>query len=318
MEFLILRGQCFAISVILVFNFIKHSQIIIDLSNAQVKLSVQKEEITNLVLYPEDSKSADGDEADLGSGEMRIIKDVISSFGNVITKKIGRTRMESYEIKVDPDVKPVKSRRYQCNLERLKAMGDLVNQLIDERIVTPNKSDWSSPAFLVSKKKPGKYRLVCAYQAVNEKIEFDQLPVLAIDKLFQNLKDARLFSSMDLNNAYFQLPLSASSRKCTAFNTPFGLYEFTTISQGIRIESQALARFVEEVLEDLKFKCVLNFADDLVIYSPDQKTHACDLREVLTKLRNAALTVNPDEQSNFWALFLKKENVTLILKGQKH
>lgn len=282
-------------AVILGNDFIKKSQMIINSNEGLIYFNFHPIEHIQFINDIYDDKR--DNELYIGTVQRERFREMITEFSDVITTKIGKAHMDGYEIKIKPGSKPVRSRPYQCNPQRLEAMRDIVNKLLDEGIVTPSKSEFSSAAFLVNKKEPGKYRLVCAYQAVNQLIEFDQYPMPVIDNLFQHLKNARIFTSMDLNNAYFQIPLAENSRKYTAFTTPFGLFEFTTIPQGIRIGSQALARYVEEVLADLKFKTVIAFADDVLIYSPDPETHERDLREVLIRLRNSGLTVNPDKIS---------------------
>lgn len=121
----------------------------------------------------------------------------------------------------------------------------------------------------------------------------DSFPNPNIDNLFQHFKDARLFTSIDLNHSFHQLELHPESRKYSAFNTPFGLYQYKRVGQGLRIGSQALGRLMEDVFHDLKFKFVLNFIDDLIIYSKDPESHLQHVETVLQRLRQAGLTVNP-------------------------
>jgi len=68
--------------------------------------------------------------------------------------------------------------------------------------------------------------MVVDYRKVNPKIIFDSYPMPNIDQAFEQLGGAVVLSVFDLNSAYYQIPLSASSRRFTAFCTPFGLYEF--------------------------------------------------------------------------------------------
>jgi len=133
------------------------------------------------------------------------------------------------------------------------------------------------------------------YRNVNPKIIFDSYPMPTIDQAFEQLDGAVVFSVFDLNSAYYQIPLSVSSRRVTAFGSPFGLYEFNSLPMGISVGSQGLSRVIDELFADLKGRSVFNFLDDLVVYSPSMEEHADHVREVLQRLQDAGFTLNPEK-----------------------
>jgi hypothetical protein len=75
--------------------------------------------------------------------------------------------------------------------------------------------------------------MVIDYCLLNKKAVFDAFPMPSVEHAFANFQGAKVFSIMDLNSAYYQIPLSAKSRKVTAFCTPFGLFEFTKLPKGL-------------------------------------------------------------------------------------
>jgi len=285
--------------VILGADFIKHSKMILDLSRGEITFEYARLEQVNVITEKTDKADVDipQESVELTDEQDKKLKGLLHNFRDVISPVIGRAKVKDYVIRMKETCKPVRCKPFQLDPEKNKAMRKIIDKLLENKVISPSTSDWASSSFLVKKKEPGKYRLVCSYKEVNELIEFDQFPMPVMDNLFQYLKDGRVFSSMDLIQAFFQIPLHPSSRKFTAFNTPFGLFEFNSVPQGIKIGCQALGRIVDEVLADLKFHSVLAFADDLVIFSPDPDTHLKDLKEVLLRLRHAGLTVNPDKIS---------------------
>jgi hypothetical protein len=64
-----------------------------------------------------------------------------------------------------------------------------------------------------------------------------------------------------------------------------------SISVGI----QGLSRVIDQLFADLKGRFIFNFLDDLVVYPGSMFEHAEHLCEVLTRLQNAGLTLNPDK-----------------------
>jgi hypothetical protein len=99
---------------------------------------------------------------------------------------------------------------------------------------------------------------------------------------------------LDLNSAYYQIPLSAKSRKATAFCTPFGLYEFNKLPMGISVSCQVLSRVVDSLFGDLKGKSVYNFMDHLVAYSSSFEEHLAHLRESFARLEKAGFPLNQE------------------------
>lgn len=100
---------------------------------------------------------------------------------------------------------------------------------------------------------------------------------------------------MVLIEAYHQSPIRSSYKQFKSFNTPFGQYQYRTIPQGLKVGSQALARLTQSILSCMLLDRVLNFVDDLVIFSETVEDYIRDVEETLTRLRKANLTVNTDK-----------------------
>jgi hypothetical protein len=110
--------------------------------------------------------------------------------------------------------------------------------------------------------------MVVDYRKVNAKVAFDSYPMTNIEQAFEQFGGAVVFSVLDLNSSYYQIPLSQRSRRVTAFCTPFWLLEFNKLPMGISVGCQGLSRVVDKLFADLKCKYVLNILDDLVVFSP--------------------------------------------------
>jgi hypothetical protein len=50
--------------------------------------------------------------------------------------------------------------------------------------------------------------MVVDYRKVNKKTKFDSYPMPTIDQAFQQFSGATVFSILDLNSAYYQIPLT--------------------------------------------------------------------------------------------------------------
>jgi hypothetical protein len=191
----------------------------------------------------------------------------------------------------------------------------MVNELLEQGVVRPSKSPYASPAFLVSKRDGG-FRLMVDYRKVNSKVVFDSYPMLTIDQALDQFGGASVFSVLDLNSAYYQIPLSERSRRVMAFCTPFGLFEFNKLPMGISVGCQGLSRVIDELFGDLKGCYVFSFVDDLVVYSASLEQHRVHVREVLHCLQGAGFTSNP-KKVVFGATEIKYLGHLILARGVK-
>ena len=80
-------------------------------------------------------------------------------------------------------------------------MADLKNS----EAVAPSTGAYSSPLILVAKKEKGKYRVCVDFRRCNEKIESQIFPIPRITDIISSLNGAKIFSSIDMSNGFFQL-----------------------------------------------------------------------------------------------------------------
>ena len=89
--------------------------------------------------------------------------------------------------------------------------------------------------------------------------------------------------------------MEASSQPKTAFCAHSGLYEFTVMPFGLCNAPATFQRLMETVLSGLaRDKCFI-YLDDVLVVGKTFEEHANNLREVLTRLREAGLRLKPSK-----------------------
>ena len=112
--------------------------------------------------------------------------------------------------------------------KKLKRLKDL--DIIEE---TQGATPWVSPIVAFPKpNNPESIRLCVDMRLLNTAIERERHPQPTINDLVTELNGACYFSKLDLNSAYHQLELDASSRYITTFTTHLGLSRYKRLNFG--------------------------------------------------------------------------------------
>ena len=81
--------------------------------------------------------------------------------------------------------------------------------------------------------------------------------------------------------------LSKESRPKTAFVSSYGKWEFKRCPFGLAQAPEYFQRLVNEVLSSLTF--AFGYLDDILVFSPDMKSHLEHLRPLFERLKAADL-----------------------------
>ncbi|KAL4387925.1 hypothetical protein GQ457_09G030640 [Hibiscus cannabinus] len=112
-------------------------------------------------------------------------------------------REVEFGIEVQPGTSPVSIAPYRMALVELKELKTQLQELQDKGFIRPSSSPWGAPVLFV-KKKDGSMRLCVDYRQLNKVTIKNKYPLPRIDDLFDQLKDASVFSKIDLRSGYYQ------------------------------------------------------------------------------------------------------------------
>ncbi|GFX69071.1 retrovirus-related Pol polyprotein from transposon 297 [Trichonephila clavipes] len=189
------------------------------------------------------------------------------------------------------DHAPINQRAYRVSPTERRIIHEEVQKMLDEGIVQPSESPWSSPIVLV-RKKDGSWRFCVDYRKLNSVTKKDVYPLPRIDDTLDCLKGAMFFSSMDLRSGYWQIEIDEADREKTAFITPEGLYEFKVMTFGLCNAPATFERMMDNLLRHFKWTMCLCYLDDIIVFSETFEDHLIRLRFVLKCLQEAGLKLN--------------------------
>jgi hypothetical protein len=111
-----------------------------------------------------------------------------------------------------------------------------------------------------------------------------------VDHMLASMAGARIFSKLDCNASFHQIPLAPESARLTTFTSPFGHFCYVRLSFGISSASEVFQKRMCRLLEGLDGTMCL--IDDILIFGKDQAEHDQRLEAVLQRLRDAHVTLN--------------------------
>ena len=94
-----------------------------------------------------------------------------------------------------------------------------------------------------------------------------------IEDLFDQLRGAKVFSKIDLQSGYNQIPVRKEDIEKTAFSTRYGHFEFKVMSFGLTNAPAAFMETMNRMLHEYLDDFVVVFIDDILIYSKTEADH---------------------------------------------
>ncbi len=175
----------------------------------------------------------------------RELRDTLNLFLKSSDDFIGTTEIVSHEIDTG-DSKPFNVRSHMWSPYKEAKIDRELNRMLSLGVVEPSNSPYSNPIVPVSK-KDGSTRLCLDARKLNKQTKPSSYPLPLINRILGRFKATRYLSTVDLKDAYWQVPLKQSDREKTAFKIPKrGLFQ--KMPFGLSGASQTMAALMDKVL----------------------------------------------------------------------
>ncbi|GBG74372.1 hypothetical protein CBR_g18783 [Chara braunii] len=108
-------------------------------------------------------------------------------------------------------------------------------------------------------------------------------------------KGCRYFTKIDLKSGFHQIVVRPEDQHKTAFHTRYGLYEFVVIPFGLCNAPGTFQHAMNRIFHDYLDKFIVEYLDDILIFSRTVEEHAEHLKTVLGLLRQHQYKANLDK-----------------------
>ncbi|KAF1335539.1 hypothetical protein FI667_g1302, partial [Globisporangium splendens] len=208
--------------------------------------------------------------------------------------------VDPLEIRLKPGATPYKCRPRTYSPEKSKFLEDFNNQLVSIGWVYENpKSRWACPAVPVRKAKSKEYRQTSDYRPVNDKTDtiVGMMPNLHV--ALEHCRGKKYYSVFDFLKGFWQLPLAKASREILSYMTDKKIFTPMRVPQGSADAALHFQATVEKVLDELLYKHVLVWIDDLLLFSDSVEELLSVMERVFFLLDQRGLKLSPKKSHLF-------------------
>ena len=194
---------------------------------------------------------------------------------------------------IDASVPPRTTRAYTVPMSQLALFKAELNRLIKAGALEKGtRSAWISGTFIVPK-KDGKARWVSDFRALNTAIRRKVYPLPRTQDILRRRKNYRYLTKIDLSMCYYTYELDDESKDLCTIATPFGLYRYKRLPQGISQGPDIAQELIEKTMEGIDgIEC---YIDDVAIFSDTWDSHLETLNKVLERLQAHGCAINPSK-----------------------
>jgi len=202
-----------------------------------------------------------------------------------------------HEIDLKPGTKYCVTRQWPLPRDQVEAIDAFFESRRKAGQVRESKSPHSTPTFCV-KKATGGWRIVHAYNKLNDATVPAQTPIPRKDVIINGMAGSTIFTAIDLKDGYYQILMRESDIPFTAVSTPSGmLWEWLVMPQGLSNAPATFNRFVSHILRPVR-DFAPSYFDDIFIHSKamdgmtELEVHRMHFRRVMEIMKENKLYSN--------------------------
>jgi hypothetical protein len=148
------------------------------------------------------------------------------NFANVFSKvensALPPHRPIDHKVKLLPNTAPLKAHPlYSISADQLVALKKYLTKALRKEWIVPNAAEYGFP-ILFAKKPNDELRFCVNYRAINARSKKNMYPLFLIFEILERFEKAKLFTKLDVRNAFHKIRMNPGSENITTFRTRFG------------------------------------------------------------------------------------------------
>jgi RNase H-like domain found in reverse transcriptase/Reverse transcriptase (RNA-dependent DNA polymerase)/Retroviral aspartyl protease len=193
-----------------------------------------------------------------------------------------------HPIDLEPGTEPPHKPIYGLTENERKVLREYIRDALEKGWIRESTSPAGAPILFVPK-KDGTLRLCVDYRGLNAITIKNRYPLPLITETLGQLAGAKVFTQLDLRDAYHRIRIRSGDEWKTAFRTRYGHFEYMVMPFGLANAPATFQSYINRALSDLLDTCCVVYLDDILIYSSSEEEHRNHVRMVLGRLRQFRL-----------------------------
>ena len=177
---------------------------------------------------------------------------------------------------------------YSMSNQQLELVKDYITDHLRKGFIVPSKAWYGSPV-LFAKKPGGGWRFCVDYRKLNTVTKKDRYPIPLIDETMARLSRAKVFTKLDIRQAFYRIRMDKKAEDLTTFRTRYGSFKYKVLPFGLCNGPASFQRYINSVLHDYLDDFATAYIDDVLIYSEDPLEHETHVYKVVKALEAAGL-----------------------------
>ena len=191
---------------------------------------------------------------------------------------------------------PVSFPTYRAGSPRAQALRQEVEAMLAKgalEIARDPGPGFYSRLFLVEKATGG-WRPVIDLSHLNDFVQLTPFKMETVASVLLSVREGDFLASLDLKDAYFQIPIHGSSRKLLRFMSEGTVYQFKALCFSLSTAPQVFTRVFAAVLAWAHARGIrlLRYLDDWLVLSSSEKKAKESIRELLSLYRTLGIVIN--------------------------
>ena len=189
-----------------------------------------------------------------GEGARDQLAEVLNEYDDLFMKHkadIRKCTIAKHRIELEPEAIPHREGARRMSPDKAAKANQEVRNLLALGLIQPSYSPGASGIVMV-KKKTGELRFCCDFRPLNDVTVKDAFPLPRIDESLSRIGNAKIFTSIDLAWAFWQIPLKKRDKRKTAFACELGLFEWRRMPFGLCNAFATFQRSITRALQKIQ------------------------------------------------------------------
>ncbi len=220
------------------------------------------------------------------------LQQLLAEYSDIFQPGQGTIKGQEAVVHIDPTAKPRAFPPRSVPFPLRKAVEDELDRLIADGVLEPvdpmvTPIEWASP-IVIAVKSSGAVRICGDFKVtINPHIVADNYPLPRFEEIASKLNGCKVFSVIDLKDAYLQLPVAEQSRKYFTIATHRGYLRYTRLPFGVNIAPSLFQATLNKILSGIEVTSA--YIDDIINGAGDTAGALQRLRTIFERLRSAGV-----------------------------